>query len=78
MELKKDIKVNFIFPSNEKGKKAVYDDIRQFNREVILTYINNLNCDYDDKIRVFNNFCKSPPLVRHLQLSKNPHEIGIN
>jgi hypothetical protein len=54
----KDIKVNFVFPSDEKGKKVVFENMGRFNRDVVLTYINNLNCDYGAKVKVLNNFQK--------------------
>ena len=64
-QMRKNIKVNFVFPTNEEDKKHVNDKITEFNREVILAYINNLNCDHAEKTRILKDlsltYNKNPP-----------------
>ena len=54
--MKKSIKINFILPTDEKNKEILNARINKFNREVWLTYINNLNCNYEEKIKILNIF----------------------
>jgi hypothetical protein len=52
--MKKDIKINFIFPSSEEDRKKTYDRINKFNKDIFLAYINSINCGYDEKIMIFD------------------------
>ena len=53
--MNKNIIVNFVFPPTEEEKAKIYDNINQFNREIILAYINNLNCDCEEKERILGS-----------------------
>ena len=54
--MKKDIKINFLFPPDKEDRKATYEKINKFAKETLFSYINNLNCTYEEKVKIFNHF----------------------
>ena len=50
--MRKHLKFNFIYPQDNEGKKAVQENIKRFCNDVLVTYINNLNCSYADKLYI--------------------------
>ena len=54
--MKKNYNFRFIFPPDKEGKEKCRQNIQQFYDDIIITYINNLNCGYQQKMYVLEQF----------------------
>lgn len=40
------------YPQTEEGLKELYDRLASIQAEIIIGYINNLNCTYEEKVQL--------------------------
>ena len=57
--MRKTIKFNVIYPTDEEGINNVRANIKHFCNDILVTYINNLNCSYADKLYILEKISMS-------------------